>query len=121
MINLRAISEQALATTLEGVWGADVVLIGPDGVKQNLRGQVVHEVVETNPATGATIRVLKSALTLRRSSLSPVPIDGEAWAATVPLDPTTDSATQSMSWDQARKGSRTIGMITMYLTATGTL
>jgi hypothetical protein len=116
--NLRAISEAALATTLEGLWSAQVTLIGPLGAKQVVRGQVVHDTVKRDPATGAVIEVVKSAVSLRRSSLSPVPGDGENWAFFVPRDATDDSGTETMYMESAPVGGRTLGIIVFHLSNT---
>lgn len=118
MINLRAISEKCLATTLEGPWGVQITLIGPNGARQTPRGQVVHDTVIKDPATGAVVKVVKSAVSLRRSSLDPIPQDGERWAFIVPLDPGEDSDTQTMFMETAPIGGRTIGFADYVLSAT---
>jgi hypothetical protein len=123
MINLRAISEKALGTTLEGVWGGPVGVISPlTGKTQNMRGQIVHEKTLKDPATGAVVKVEKSTVTLRRSSFdedllgAPVPTNDDKWFFTVPLEPTEDSATQTMTMETDPKNGRTIGFMTFHLT-----
>lgn len=98
--NLREQIEQDLGESLEGEWGLPVVLIDPDGVKYNtsandptksLVGQVMYGKKEFNPDTGQEIYINTPIITLRISSLSRVPENGETWSVQIPTSPSTSA------------------------------
>lgn len=124
MINLPAISEAVLGTTLEGPWASDVVLTGPDGEQQSVRGQLskIPEQVGQDSrgiAHGGRNSMYTNsyALVLRRSSLSPVPDDAGEWTATIPSVP---GGTPDVTYfvETQPDGDKTFGMVTLRLTKT---
>lgn len=122
MINLPAISESTLAISLEGVWALPVVLTGPDGVQQTARGQVLREnanVAEDSRgiAQGSRQSIVTSTatVTLRRSSLNPVPQSGEHWTCAIPASPVEGAPMQTMLMEEAISGSATLGMVILKL------
>ena len=117
-MNLRERTEQDLAYSLEGDWALPVTLISPDGETQaDIGGQVLYDTVRVNPDTGEDMVVNKPVVSLRRSSLDRVPVEGEKWIVKIPLDPRTDAALADFMLDPTRppEGGRSIGFIRLYL------
>ena len=124
-VNLRKRAEADLATSLEKDWGLPVVLISPDGevvdTSENsgkaLTGQVLYDTVTTNPETGESVIVNNPIVTLRRSSLSRVPIPGETWIVKIPVDPDPDADLTEFVSSKVRspEGGRSIGFIKLFL------
>lgn len=125
IISLRERVESDLEKSLEGEWGLPVVLISPDGeiidTSENtgdpLSGQVLYDTVRINPETGEQMVVNNPIVTLRRSSLSRIPIPGETWIVKIPTTPSTTADLESFIADPERspEGGRSIGMIRLYL------
>lgn len=122
-MGLRAEIEETLADSLEGEYGLPVVLTSPDGVRYStsandptsaLCGQVLYDTISAD-ADGNTIIEDRPVVTLRRSSLERIPVDGEVWAVEIPLDPTSDSSTATFLLERAMTGGRSIGYIKLYL------
>lgn len=81
MSTLRVASEAALALTLEGPFGWPVTFTNPeDDEEQSVRGQVTRVDSLIDPQTGARVYAPHTAVTVRLSSLSPVP--DEDWPVT---------------------------------------
>lgn len=125
MLDLNAINEKCLGITLEGVWGEEVVLLGPDGVEQTVRGRVVRESESVSEDSRGisqggrrSLVVTKSSVSLRTTSLSPIPDSEENWMCTIPVGPEEGAPTQRMFVEAVPQGSKTIGIITLRLTAT---
>jgi len=125
VIDLNAISERCLGISLEGPWGEEVVLTGPDGVQQTARGRVVREaesVAEDSRGISQggrrSLVVTKSSVTLRTTSLSPVPDSEEQWMCEIPIAPEEGAPTQVMYVETVPQGSKTIGLIILRLTST---
>ena len=123
-MNLRERIETDLKTSLEGVWGLPVVLISPDGEVINtslnggdLFGQVLYDTIRVNPETGEPMVVGNPIVTLRRSSLSRVPVSGEKWIVKIPTDPSETATLEDFINDPTRpvEGGRSIGFIKLYL------
>lgn len=124
MIDLNAISERALGKTIEGLWGQEVILTGPDGVRQYPRGQVVREAESVSEdsrgiAQGGrhSLVVTKSSVVLRTSSLNPVPDSEENWMCAIPIGPQEDAPMQTMYVEAVPQGSKTIGLTVLKLTS----
>jgi len=117
MTNLRELAEMDLADTLEDPknWGLPVVLKDPDGVEQNVNGQILYDTIVENPATGGEMIVHKPVVTVRRSSLSRVPVPGEKWSVQIPItpDPEADKVTYLLGRPSEDGGS--LGFIRLYL------
>lgn len=130
MVNLREKVEADLEKTLEGAWKLPVTLIDPDGNEitesanspdplnpLRLGGQVLYDIVRVNPDTGEEMVVNKPVVTLRRSSLSRVPVAGEKWLVRIPTTPDESATLEDFLIDQTRppEGGRSIGFIRLYL------
>ena len=124
MASLRAKIEADLKHTLEGDFALPVVLIDPDGqtISQGidgrpLCGQVLYDTVKVNPETGEDFIVNNPVVTLRRSSLSRVPLAGEVWLVKIPLNPLHPEELAPFLVDPTRppEGGRSIGFVKLYL------
>ena len=125
VINLRERVEADLATTLEKEWGLPVVLVDPDGEtydnragsEDSLVGQVLYSTIVLNPETGQEIVQKKPVVTLRRTSLERIPVDGERWLVKIPLNPSTTDTLVSFILDPTRsiEDGQSIGFIRLYL------
>lgn len=116
--DLRRLVETDLVTTLEGDYGLPVELRAPDGTLQTgLYGQILYDTIEENPETGERFVVTDPVVTLRRSSLTRVPKDGERWIVRIPLDAALDSPMESFVIDSDRPlaRGRSIGFVRLYL------
>lgn len=129
MDSLRERVESDLAITLEGQWGLPVELTDPDGKKITtsanspdplnplpLRGQVLYTTVRVSTETGEEVITNAPVVTLRRSSLSRIPADGENWLVKFPKDPslTADLENYALTPSRANEGGRSIGFIRLY-------
>lgn len=133
MDNLRERAEQDLGVALEdpNQFGLPVELTGPDGIEiktsanspdpENpllLYGQVLYNTVRVNPATGEQMVTAMPVISLRRSSLSRIPLDGENWHIKFPKDPslTAEMANYALTPGRASEGGQSIGFIRLYPT-----
>ena len=116
MPNLRELAESDLETSLEGDFGLPVELIDPDGVKYDgLMGQVLFDVELVNPDT-LEMTVVERIVSLRRSSLTRIPLDGERWVVRLPVTPSTTAPLEDfvLSEDRASSGGASIGFIKLH-------
>ena len=113
MLNVRALAEADLAHTIEGEFASVIVLIGPDGAKQTVQGRVRLCKARIDTETGEQVVVPDPNVTVRRSSLSPVPATGESWYAQIPSGPRADSDTTTYRIDTSRapQGGGTLGTL----------
>lgn len=73
-MDLRTASEAALALTLEGPFGWSITFTNPENdVEQTVKGQVTRIDSMVDPQTGARVYAPHTAVTVRLSSMSPVP------------------------------------------------
>lgn len=125
MENLRAQVEADLVDSLEGEWGMPVELTSPDGEVQKysannpdilLKGQVLYFSKREDPETGETIVVPQPVVSLRISSLTRVPADGEKWHIKMHVNPRPGSLMQSFLFtpDRAKEHGTDIGFIRIY-------
>lgn len=125
MVNLREQVESDLSFTLEREWKLPVVLIDPDGNTidtslndgETLGGQILYDTVRINPTTGEEMVVNNPIVSLRRSSLSRVPLPGEKWVVKIPTTPSTTAPKEDFVLSPTRppEGGRSIGFIRLYL------
>ena len=126
-MNLRVQVEADLEQTLEdpGGWGLPVVLIDPDGTiidkslnnpTEDLTGQILYDTTVVNPESGLDMIVHKPVITLRRSSLSRVPVAGEKWMVRIPETPDPSAAKILHRVERAPEDGKSIGFIRLYLT-----
>lgn len=119
-MNLRALAEGDLRYTLEGDFSSTITLISPNGAKQIVKGRVRWSQPRTNLQTGEVVNVPDPVVTIRKSSLSVIPAEGENWAVIIPDGPRSDAAPITMLLDKTRTldGGKTLGMITLRLVNT---
>ncbi len=110
-MNLRERMEQDLGEILEDYengFGLPVILIAPDGTKQEfsandpdtprtipLTGRITYARFDQDPETGMPFRVDNPIVTLRISSLDRVPVKGENWIVQIPEEPRVDADKKS--------------------------
>lgn len=118
-MNLRALAEADLGTTLEGDFATDITLKGPNGATQTVRGRVRLCKSRPDLGTGEMVIVPDPNVTLRRSSLSPVPLAGEKWSVLFPDSPRADASlvTYLLDTTRALDGGKTLGLIKLPLVA----
>jgi hypothetical protein len=117
--------ESDLADTIEGEFGIPVILIGPGGRitktvdGRPLVGKVRWSQPEVNAETGETVVVSNPVVTLRRSSLSRVPVTGENWAVIIPESGKRGAplATYALDTKYAVEDGRTLGKVRLPLVA----
>lgn len=125
MAGLRALVESDLAETLEdpNEWGLPVELIAPDGTIYNtsandatksLYGMVLYDTIAQDE-NGMDIVDHNPVVTLRRSSLTRVPVNGEAWAVRIPTTPLTGASLTTFALERAMEGGGSIGVVRLYL------
>jgi len=125
MLDLRDIGERVLALSLEGPFGSTVILTGPDGVQQEVRGQVVIEpkhIAEDSRGVEQggrqSLLTTRCSVTLRRSSLNPVPDSEEFWTCEIPLSPMANAPKKTMAVEYVPEGSNSLGLLTLRLVDT---
>jgi hypothetical protein len=125
MTRLRARAEHDLGHTLEAEFSIPVSLIAPDGqlyatdaMGKELVGRVVWSQPRTNLDTGDVAILHDPMVTLRRSSLSRVPLTGEHWLVLLPDGPAATSPTVKWLLDASRavEGNESLGTVRLSLT-----
>ena len=125
MPNLRELAESDLDTTLEGDYGLPVELTDPNGViyttKKDstdlLMGQILYDQVRVDPGTLESMVVNNPIVSLRRSSLTRIPLAGETWHVRIPITPSVDAEKVDflIDTDQPPEGGASIGFIKLFL------
>jgi hypothetical protein len=118
VVNLREQVEADLAFSLESEtdWGLPVILTDPDGVEYSTYyGQILYDTLAVDPATGAQVIVHKPVVTLRVSSLTRVPADGENWKVSIPTSPDRTATKETFLLERPSEDGRSIGFIRLYL------
>jgi len=124
MTLLRERIEADLAVTLEGDYKLPVVLIAPDGARQDksandpdadLVGQIIYDTRVDAPETGGDIIIHKPVVTLRRTSLDRIPKSGEKWAVEIPTVPQYDAPKEKFFLEVALEDGGAIGFIRLHL------
>lgn len=124
MTALRATIEADLASTLEGEFASvssagvgQVALVDPEGVVYSgLKGQVLYDYRRLDPATGEVVVTHEPVVTLRRSSLTRIPLDGERWEIRMPVSPVAGAPVISflLGSGRAPEGGQTLGFVRLY-------
>jgi hypothetical protein len=123
-MNLVQQAEIDLVDTLEGDWSAPVILIAPDGTTYDksandntlpLVGQVVYDSIIEDPNTGCQVVVHKPIVTLRKSSLSRVPLPTERWVVKIPDSPLAAASIKSYTISRPTEDGSTIGFVQLHL------
>lgn len=122
-MNIRThIATKGLKTMIEGNYGLPVVLISPTGSTistdengNTLKGQVLYDHDSLDPETGDLMSTQELRVTLRKTALSRVPIAGETWKVSIPLDPSEPDAmtTYIMNEDESPVDGQSAGFITL--------
>ncbi len=94
-MNLREhIATEGLKRSIEGNYGLPVILITPDGIEietntdgDQLKGQVLYDRDTLDPENGDLISFGETRVTLRKTALSRVPVNGETWYCKIPVNP----------------------------------
>ena len=117
-MNLRALAESDLAKTLENEtsgFGMEVIitLVSDSNVTQTLGGKIVYAYDEIESDTGLPIIINQPMVTLRISTLTSVPIDGENWYFDIPESPVVGASVKRYVYDSkcVRRGSKSIGFM----------
>jgi len=116
-LNLREQIEADLAESLENPddYGLPVILISPDGEVQDLNGQVLYDTKRVDPETGLDMIISTPVVTLRRSSLTRIPLAGEKWAVRIPETPSSTATKTTHAIERAPEEGKSIGFIRLYL------
>lgn len=115
MVNIRELAESELEYTLEGDFGLPVELIDPEGVLYDgLSGQVIYDTI-VEDSDGSSVVIHKPVVSLRRSSLTRVPFDGEKWSVKIPITPSTTATKKTYLLDRPSEDGGSIGFIRLYL------
>jgi hypothetical protein len=119
MVDLRKLSEEFLATSLEGDFSLPVEIQTPNGAVQTVRAQVLYDRTGEDPQTGETVYVTEPVVVVRRSSLDPLPSPGDRLVVRIPSEPREDADLETyFCFDQSYQGGRSLGMLRLYLTKT---
>lgn len=106
------------------VFSTDCTLIAPDGERytedvdgNQLVCQFLSGRVPASPDSGEEMVVFRPVATFHRDSLQRIPVNGEKWSLSAPLDPTIPTVTTTMSFDPSKsiEGGRSLGTIRIYL------
>ncbi len=122
----RELIEQDLGETLEADFGLPVILTSPDGdvqtksandPDQDLQAQVHFDSLVLDPNTGLDMVVDKPVISLRRTSLTIIPVleDGQNWMVEIPDLPKESSAKSTFRAARVPEHGRSIGFIRLYL------
>lgn len=115
MVDLRVLAESDLQYSVEGEWGATMYLIDPDGVRHTVVGQLVYSYIKTDPQSGDDVVVQEPVITLRKSTLTRVPVNGEKWFCQLPdAPPSTDLLNYGLTADRANMGNNSLGIVKLY-------
>jgi hypothetical protein len=126
MENLRQAIEKDLGESIEGEWKMPVELTSPDGEVQKfsannptslLGGQVLYASQRMNPNTGEVEVVDQPVVSLRVSSLSRIPQNGETWFIKIPIRPVAGAPMHKFIFSPTRaiEHGTDIGFIKLYL------
>lgn len=117
MTNLREIVESDLAKTLEGDFGQKILLTAPDGEEFEARGRIDYNTRVMDPETGEEKVINLPAVTLRKSTLLQVPVDGELWYFRIPTSPVAGAPVERFVFSPTRaiEDGSAIGFMKIFL------
>ena len=104
------------------------MLVSPDGVTYDksandptadLVGQVLYDTVIENISqgdVGGSIVIQQPSVSIRRTSLTRVPVAGEKWEVKVPDKPLYAAPKESYIMERAPEDGRSIGFINLFIT-----
>lgn len=121
-MSLRTLAESHLAQTLENSnhFGQPVVLISPSGVTYDaVYGQVLYDTRKFDEEIGVEVIVHNPVVTVRRSSLSRVPLASEKgqWAVKIPSNPQSGAGTTTYILGRVSEDGGSLGFVRLYLSA----
>lgn len=114
MVNLRTLAERDLQYPIAD-WGFDVTLIGPDGVSDEIVGQVFSDSVRYLPDIGQETVVRSPWVFLRISDLRRVPAAGENWVVKTKTSVSGSIETFVLDPSRPPEPSYTLGSIRIFL------
>ncbi|GHU93294.1 hypothetical protein FACS189479_04450 [Spirochaetia bacterium] len=124
MLNLRALAEADLSTTLCGEFKIPVQMIDPEGNRYDtgLDGKAIGGMVHwsrtsVNPENGLEVVMDEPIVYLRRSVLPRIPVSGEKWMVKIPVDPTEYAEWEWYALDDqaATREGQSLGLIKLPL------
>ena len=121
-MNLRELAESHLAATLENEnhFGLPIILISPSGVTYDaIQGQILYDTRAVNDL-GVEIIVHNPVVTVRRSSLTRIPLASEkgTWAVKIPATPSPTADTETYLLGRSSEDGNSLGFIRLYLSKT---
>jgi len=123
MTNLRELAESHLEKTLENPnhFGLPIILISPSGVTYDaIYGQVLYDTRKVDAEMGIEVIVHDPVVTVRRSSLTRIPLASEKgqWACKIPSTPSPTAATETYLVGRPSEDGSSIGFVRLYLSRT---
>ena len=118
---MREAIERSLGEALENSsygFGLPVILISPDGIRQELTGKIVYDHKVFDPEIGSTMVVHRPVVTLRKSSLRRVPRSGEKWICKIPTTPSVTGTIGTYITQDPETDGSSIGFIRLFLVST---
>jgi hypothetical protein len=98
---------------VDEVAGTETIVIN---LSEDLVGQVLYDTLIDDVETGGQIVVHKPVVTLRRTSLTRVPVSGESWFVEIPIEPKYSATKEPLIMEKAAQEGASIGFIRLYLT-----
>lgn len=92
--------------------GASVTL---QNMTSPLVGQVLYDTLVDDLEQGVQTVVHKPVVTIRKESLSRVPVSGENWFVQIPIKPSMTATKESFLLERPSEGGDSIGFIRLYL------
>lgn len=122
-MNLRELAESHLAQTLENPdhFGLPIVLIAPDGTEYDaVYGQVLYDTHQFDDGLGIDVVVPNPVVTVRKSSLTRIPLASEKnqWAVRIPSTPSLTASTETYLMGRVSEDGDSIGFLRLYLSKT---
>lgn len=115
-MGIREDMETDLSETLEASddFGMSIVFTGPDGAQQTVYGRVTYDTIVQDENGNAIVDDMP-CVTIRRSSMDPLPANGQKWSVAIPSSPRSDATTEIYMMDRASEHGRSIGVMQIYL------
>lgn len=117
MPNLRELTESDLGLTLETDFALPIELTSPAGDIQTVQGMILYDTTSMDQATGEDIIANDPVVTVRRSSLTTVPQNGENWHIRIPTTPSPTAPLEDFYLAKRPiEGGGSIGIMRLFLT-----
>jgi hypothetical protein len=99
-------------SVIDETFGVDVTL---QNLTSPLVGQILYDTLRDDLEQGVQTIVHKPVVTLRRNSLTRVPISGESWFVQIPIEPKLTATKESFLLERPSEEGASIGFIRLYL------